>query len=346
MLVLAGLSLLILRSIVPSLLSTQVVFFCLGSVVFVMTNWWGIERWLKLAPVLYVGLILLLLVPLITGSTTRGIAGWIDVGTLFSIQPSQLAIPVVLLLVGPRLARFNGRDWRELLLLLGIAGLPAILIVIEPDLGTTLIYGAALGVAFWLSKLDFRYVLGFAGIAIVGSVIAWSLFLKPYQKQRIYSFISPTHAEGDAGYNARQALIAVGSGQLTGRGLGEGVQSHLRFLPERQTDFVFASLAEEMGFVGSFLVLSMYVMIVILTIRIGLISEHILAPYLAIATAVMFVTQAGVNIGMNMGLLPITGITLPLVSYGGSSIIAVTWLLGLVQSLLVFRPLRSSDHLS
>ncbi len=346
MAILGGLSLLILRSIAPGVATLQLFFLILAGVIFFATPWYGLQRWLKIAPLLYVALIVLLIIPLVTGTTTRGITGWINVGTLFSIQPSQLAIPTVVLMLISRLQKFDGKDLRVLLEILAIIALPAGLIIIEPDLGTTVIYVAALGAVLWISKLDLRYILGLIGIGTVLGLVAWLFFLKPYQKERIYSFANPQASQDASSYNARQALIAVGSGEVTGRGLGEGIQSHLRFLPERQTDFIFASFAEEVGFLGSVLVIMVYMTMIAACLWIGEHSTHPAGRSIAVATAVMLTVQSGINIGMNMGLLPITGITLPFLSYGGSSIVAISWLLGLVQSLRYFYRQTESIFLS
>jgi len=165
--------------------------------------------------------------------------------------------------------------------------------------------------------------------------LAWSLVLKPYQKQRITSFIKPSEDTRGASYNANQAMISVGSGQFFGRGLGEGSQSHLRFLPERQTDFIFASIAEEFGFIGSTLIIFLYLILVLFLLRMALTAREKSVILFIFITITVITLQTFVNIGMNMGLLPITGITLPLLSYGGSSILTLSGTLGIIQSALL-----------
>jgi rod shape determining protein RodA len=219
---------------------------------------------------------------------------------------------------------------------LGLLGLPAVLIGLEPDFGSMMVYLASAGAILLFYRIPKLYWLSLAGLGVVAVLIAWQFFFQPYQKERILGFMSPSsheqnQAETSAQYNARQAIIAVGSGQVLGRGLGYGIQSHLRFLPERQTDFIFAALAEELGLVGSLLVVGCYGGLIALIIwQANQQIELTRSAYLISVAMVLFV-QASVNIGMNIGLLPITGITLPFLSYGGSSILGLSLALAGVQ---------------
>jgi rod shape determining protein RodA len=217
-----------------------------------------------------------------------------------------------------------------------LAGLPAVLIFLEPELGTTIVYVIAVGSVFLLGKTRLSYILLSIVFIVTTSFVGWNFLLHPYQKARITSFFggSQQTANGTS-YNAQQALIAVGSGEVYGRGIGQGVQSHLRFLPERQTDFVFASFAEEMGLLGALPVVLFYAGLVFFILFVGIKSESLTAQYFCFMTATMIAVQSGINIGMNMGLLPITGITLPFFSYGGSSILALCFQIGCVQSILL-----------
>lgn len=348
MLVLALLSLLLLKSVAPGLAGTQFVFFILGFAVFLTISripYPLLEQWRWAG---YLSLCILLIIPLVIGTTTRGIAGWIDIGTLFSIQPSQLAIPSVTLVIAHLLVTHKPQYLKTLGMILITLAIPGVLILIEPDLGTTIIYLLTLGSVLFLSPVPIKYIAGLLGLGVVAAVFGWLFVLKPYQKDRITSFMgtAETTDSQDASYNARQALIAVGSGQFLGRGLGQGVQSHLRFLPERQTDFIFASLAEELGFIGSALVICLYLGLVLFCLRTAHRNQNHSQKYFAIAAAAMITFQAGVNMGMNMSLLPITGITLPYLSYGGSSILATSLLLGIVQGMTYKQPTNSHLHLA
>ncbi len=333
MTILALLSLVTLKSVAPTLAAPQFIFFLLGAVVFSVTSrlpYSLLAGWRWPA---YLGLCLLLIVPLILGKTTRGIAGWIDVGTLFSIQPSQLAIPIITLAIAPLLTKLKPRMLEKVMQVVTLIAIPTLLIVIEPDLGTTVILGLTMASVLFMSQIPFKYMAAMAGVGLVTAILAWLFFLKPYQRARITSFMDSSADSQGANYNARQALIAVGSGQTWGRGLGQGVQSHLRFLPERQTDFIFASLAEEWGFIGSGAVISLYAIIVSFCLYVAQRTKSPEGVYFCVAAAMVTLFQSTVNIGMNMGLLPITGVTLPLLSYGGSSILATCFMFGVVQSL-------------
>lgn len=326
------LSLVILKSISPDVVTRQFWFFCFG---------WSV-CWLLLrlpsevlhayAVWMYWLLVLVLFVLLITGNQTRGTVGWFELGWGLKLQPSQFAVPIVAWYVAVR----NGK-YQTVWSLLWRIVLPGLLIMLEPDFGTAMVYFMSLSVFFWQFKLQLRHVIGMLAVALIGFVIAWTFIFKPYQRDRVLSFLFPTRivqvgVESSAQYNARQALIAVGSGQVVGQGLGQGVQSHLRFLPERQTDFIFASLAEEIGLIGSVTVVLCYGVLLgsMLLAVLQYFEQPTLRYILSFATFVF--VQTAINIGMNIGLLPITGITLPLLSYGGSSILAFCTGLGLVMN--------------
>jgi rod shape determining protein RodA len=346
-LVLSALSVLILRSVAISLATQQLVYVLVGSGILAILSrssfeWWQRWRWPA-----YAVMVILLIIPLLIGTTTRGIAAWIDIGTWFSIQPSQLAVLVTGLVVAHFLPQQRPATWKELATVAGIVAVPALLIALEPDLGTLIVFLMSIAGAVWVTPIPLKYVAGAGTAAVAVALFAWLFLLAPYQKQRITSFITPAETgKSDARYNADQALIAVGSGQVVGRGLGQGSQSHLRFLPERQTDFVFASLAEELGFLGSAMVVLLYML---LTLTLGWLSWR-LSPHPAslfcVMTATMLLVQVGINIGMNMSLVPITGITLPFLSFGGSSFLSMTALLGICQSsFYLFKP-KPTRHIA
>jgi rod shape determining protein RodA len=172
------------------------------------------------------------------------------------------------------------------------------------------------------------------GTVLVLALVGWFVVLQPYQKARITAFISPTEDMQGSNYNAQQALIAVGSGEFAGRGLGQGIQSHLKFLPERHTDFIFASLAEEYGFIGTSTVIILYVLLITFLIWASLHISNQIGQLFLLVVAIWIFLQATININMNIGLLPITGITLPFLSYGGSSLLGLCFTLGIAQSLI------------
>lgn len=346
MFLLCGLGLLTLRSVAPSLVPQQFVYYVLGGILFFFLSRGTYSRWESFGWLGYVIVIILLIIPLVSGTTTRGIAGWITVGSLFSIQPSQLAVPVVGLVVARYCAQHDLRRLYHLVVVSALILVPGILIVIEPDLGTTVVYLFSMGMMVFMSNISWRQIASVVSLAVIAIALSWMFVLKPYQKQRITSFLGTTHDPRGASYNARQSLIAVGSGQLLGRGLGQGVQSHLRFLPERQTDFIFASLSEELGFVGSVLVVGLYWTLIGWCLKASQDTPLDNARLYAIGCAAMLTLQCGVNIGMNMGLLPITGITLPLISAGGSSILATAGMLGILHTIGKTYEAKSVLHLT
>lgn len=330
---LALVSLAILHSIAPGLVFRQFIFFCLGLALMLVISRVPFSVWIKLSPALY-GLINLgLLATLVVGTVTKGSTRWIAIGSSIHIQPSQLIVPIVGLFAVRFLSRHPARFWANLIKFGLVIGIPAGLIMIEPDLGTTILFLLSMAVILFMFDLPFSKISWLLGMVVAGSILGWVMILKPYQKQRITSFLQPTADQSGAGYNAHQAVIAVGSGQIFGRGIGQGSQSHLRFLPERQTDFVFASLAEELGFVGSIIVLSIYVGLFITLFLVTESTTNQAAQAFGMAVIVHLILQTVINIGMNAGLFPITGITLPLLSYGGSSIVSIAISLGLIMSI-------------
>jgi rod shape determining protein RodA len=308
-------------------------FFVLGAVIFWITSRVSFRLWQSISGYLYGGLVIALIITQLIATVARGTRSWIEIGP-FHMQPSQLAIVIAGLALGKYLEARPKLNLFQYLSLLVLIVLPAVIIFVEPDLGTAAIYLMALSPALLVSKVPKLYMM-WTGTAVVAVVaLSWMFLLKPYQRDRISSFMSNNDAQHAASYNAVQSMIAVGSGGAVGRGLGQGTQSQLRFLPERQTDFVFASFAEETGFVGGALLIGLYATLVGLCLLTAAQAQHTGAALFALVTAVMFLAQIGVNIGMNIGLVPITGITLPFVSYGGSSILALSFHLGCIQSLL------------
>lgn len=345
LMLLALISLLTLKSVVPKLATQQTFFFVIGfSIFFTMATQIRFEELQRWAWPLYITLNLLLIISYVYGLISGRTGRWIPILGDYNLQPSQLAIPITILM----LTKIKGSvdKTTNLIKQLIFIFVPALLILIEPDLGTTLIYLFSTGTIIFLSDVSWKKLLILVSLALTTAVMAWFLVLKPYQKQRITSFINTDQDTQNAGYNAQQALIAAGSGQLWGRGLGQGIQSHLRFLPERQTDFIFASLAEEFGFMGSISVILIYVATIGFIIKTGLQTSSKEASYFCFSIATMTALHVGVNIGMNIGLLPITGLTLPLLSYGGSSLVSIMIMFGIVQNIALHTKPQKTLHLS
>ena len=279
---------------------------------------------------IYIGTIGLMVLVFLAAPLTRGSRRWIDLG-FFRFQPSEFGKLLFVLALAGFLADRARRigDPRTTLRVIGLATIPIFLVFVQPDLGTALVYGAALGAILFVAGTRWTHLalLG-AGAVFVGLLVLWALpsvgmpVLKPYQQQRLLHFGNPNADPGGATYNAHQSLLAVGAGGVHGRGVDNATQTTLDFLPEHATDFAFASLAEQRGFLGAAVLLCLYLLVVWRGLRIVAIARE---PYTAIVAGgivVALLFQIFVNVGMTMGIAPITGIPLPFVSVGGSSMIA------------------------
>lgn len=271
--------------------------------------------------------LILLILPILFGEITRGAVRWLQIGSL-TLQPSEIIKPFLIIIFSYYLSTKNKKLWQYFLLLL----VPAVLIFKQPDLGSALVIMAIwLGILF-ASKISMKLLLFLFLIAGLVSPLVWYQ-LKPYQQQRLTSFINPYADPKISGYHVIQSVISIGSGGFFGLGLGRGTQSQLQFLPERQTDFIFASLAEELGFIGAIILLTAYFFLLKRLLEIILKAPDEFGRLIATGVFSLIFFQTVVNIGMNLGLLPITGITLPLVSSGGSSLLTVFICLGLVYNI-------------
>lgn len=311
----------------------QLFFFIIGAGILVVFasipfSTWKIIHWL-----VYAGVVGLLILTLIIGSVNKGATRWIPLGPV-NLQPSQFAQPLTMISLSFFLTNHSLKKVKNLFVFSLIAFIPWVLIIVEPNLGTSLIFMFSLGMLAIHADLPLKWLMAASIIFMIVAIMGWMWFVKPYQKQRILSFLHPDeHLESS--YNARQSIIAVGSGEVLGRGLGHGVQSQLRFLPERQTDFIFASLAEELGFVGSMTVLALYTLLLFFIIYLIYKGKNAVYHSVLVGLLSLFLAQVGVNMGMNMGLLPITGITLPLLSYGGSSLLSFAMVFGILQRIVL-----------
>lgn len=275
----------------------------------------------------------LLLLTFVFGKTTQGAVRWLNLGFI-SFQPSELLKPWLILSLVNLGLKFNLQKMKDSFLFSLIFTPVFILIFKQPDLGNAVIYLVIFLSVFYMSRgrLWFLLLAFLAGGLL--SPLIWH-FLQEYQKQRIISFINPVADPLGVGYNLIQAVLTVGSGRFLGRGLGIGTQSTLRFLPERATDFIFASLAEEVGFIGCFIFLFLFFLLLLKILLQGFNLKDDYAKNIILAVFAMIFGQMIINIGMNLGMLPITGITLPLISQGGSSLLAMMISLGIVNNILM-----------
>lgn len=284
-------------------------------------------------PLLYLSsLITLLLLPVLA-PLRGGTRAWLVLGPV-SVQPSELARVVTILAVA-MVASSHKEPFlsgRKALEITGLVAAPMVLVLLQPDLGVALTYLPVLLSAFWIGGLRRTTWLALAVTALLGLVLVFVYALKPYQKERILTLFQPHRAPYSIGYQQRQAKIAVGSGGITGKGIGSGTQSQLRFLPAQHTDFIFAVWAEETGFFGSQVVLALYGLLLARIFIAGIAARDRLGALLAGCTGAVLAAQVFINVGMALGLTPTVGITLPFFSQGGSSLLASGLALGLVQS--------------
>jgi rod shape determining protein RodA len=311
----------------------QLVWFAVGGLLLLLFAFADHRVIVRFAPLLYVASIVVLLAMLLLAPLRAGTRAWLVIGP-YTIQPSEFARVATILAVAAMAGehRQGKLTLRVVVRLAGLVALPMVLVALEPDLGVALTYVPILVAALWLGGLPLRawgaLVLGGILLAAAG----WVWYLKPYQKERILTFMDPDRAPYGAGYQQRQSRIAVGSGGLAGKGLHAGTQSQLRFLPAQYTDFIFAVWAEETGFAGTAPLLAAYALLVFRLFVISLHARDRTGAVLAASTATVLATQIIVNLAMVTGLAPTTGITLPLMSYGGSSVMAVCILLGIAQN--------------
>lgn len=336
----ALLSVVALTSLDQTLAARQLLFFLLGVSVFFGVQRLSFSKILRFGPWFYF-LVITLLVAVLFLPETRGTHRWLSFGGLFDLQPSQLAVPAVLLLILELKRTIKKQIFYWLGVLSSIVFISS-LVFFEPDLGMSLLIGFVALNLIWLQPLKSKYVILAVLIGAAVSFGAWTFLLRPYQKLRITSFINPQAVETASNYNVRQSIIAVGSGQILGRGMEKGVQSQLQFLPEQETDFIFAAFSEEFGWVGSSLVLILYGMLLSYLLRFSRLLEGTKQLFIYSVFA-YFLFQVSINIGMNLGLAPVTGLALPLFSYGGSSLLTTCGMLGITQ--VVFNETRQKSEL-
>jgi rod shape determining protein RodA len=287
---------------------------------------------------IYVGVVLLLLYVMFFGAVRGGARRWIPLG-VFNLQPSEFAKIAVALV----LAKFFGESRRgtpsmaDLLIAGGLAGLPLLLIARQPDLGTAVtIIPVYLAITF-VAGLPLR-VLGIVALAaILVAPVAWKFGLKDYQRQRVITFVDPSKDTRGAGYQQIQARITAGSGGLWGKGFMKGTQGQLRFLPVAHNDFIFSVWAEEQGFVGVLAALGLYLFVILRSLDAARLAKDRLGAYLVLGVLATFTFQVLYNVTMSAGLAPVKGLTLPLMSYGGSSLIATLTGFGLILNVRMRR---------
>lgn len=338
----------------------QFIWICLGLIALIAMMFFDYQHFMHISSFIY-GANLLLLIGVLFMPAQKGAHRWYDLGFM-DFQPSELAKILMIICFACFLAkREQGMgDWKNIFAAFAFMGLPMLLIFAEPDLGTSLVFVAILFAMLWVGGLPPKIMLWFVLIILFAvlfiffvlyfytdgyqqlpETLPWFIPLKPYQLTRLIIFINPEMDPLDAGYHMIQSEIAIGSGGLWGKGYGQGSQVQGNFLPEHHTDFIFSVVGEEWGFMGSFFLLALYFGILARAVMIAYRAKDLLGSLLVVGVAAMFAFQIFINAGMTIGIMPITGLPMPFLSYGGSSMLINMLALGLVLNV----NMRSSQRL-
>jgi len=283
---------------------------------------------------LYLVALILLILVLLFGPKIRGATGWLNF-KLFSFQPVELAKLALIILLARYFAIWHIEIWRpqRLLITAFYTGLFAFLTFLQPDMGSTIFFIVIWVGMLLVSGLKFKHFIILLIIFLILGIVGWQYFLKPYQKERILTFLEPMRDPLGSGYNVLQAKIAIGSAGFFGKGLGQGLLTQLHFLPEAKTDFFFAAFVEEWGVVGAFILFLVYSWLFLQIYRIGLKTENNFSRLFCFGYLLILVIQIIINLGSNLAFLPVTGLPLPFLSYGGSNLLINFIALGIIQNI-------------
>jgi rod shape determining protein RodA len=359
MVALSGLGLLMIYSATSATtgsvgMERQMIFVAAGLTIYVILSNVDYREYRLFIPIVSVVVLLLLLVVFLF-EPVNGSQRWIPLG-FFKLQPAEFAKVVVILalasLLSPRNREEMGKrqlSWSTLFQALAIVGVPAVLIYREPDLGTTLVFGFILIVMLFVSGATWRQLVTLVSAATISIFFALQRgWLADYQLNRIRVLFDPTIDPQGIGYNLRQSKFAIGSGQLFGRGLfASGTQTSFQYVPEQETDFIFTAVAEQLGFIGAILVLAAFAVIIWRLLVIAVNARDRFGALIATGLAAMMVFHVFVNVGMTIGIMPVTGLPLPFLSAGGSFFLAMTIALGIANSIWLLRtPVPGENQLT
>ena len=312
---------------------------------FLILSFVRISTWYRYAYIFYfIGLVLLIFV-IFFGITSSGSKRWINLYFL-NLQPSELMKIAIILCFARYYHKIQSLDiqsYKFLLQPIVLLIIPCYLVVTQPDLGTALLIAGSGIAVIWLAGLNIKYFV-YTGIIILVSLPFAISFLKPYQKSRILTFFNPDRDPLGAGYQIIQSKIAIGSGGFYGKGFLKGTQSYLEFLPEKHTDFIFTLFSEEFGFLGSIILIFLYVLLIYRIIRIGFSCRSFFSRLFCFSFSTALFLYVFVNIAMVLGLLPIVGAPLPIMSYGGSSMMSIMLGLSIVMSCKIYNDVRISNY--
>ncbi len=335
------------NEVLAELVTRQSIYVALGLVIILVTAMIDYHYWASLTRLMYIGTIVFLVVIFVIGEVQFGSARRIDTG-LFFIQPSELAKIIVILVLADYFSRHQNErhdlGWilRSFLMTFGIV----IWILLQPNLSTSIVMFVLWFALLWITGLPPKYLLLFGGLAALAVVLLVVLlasgvkipFIEDYQLARVVNFLFPDpNARHGETYNVEQALVTIGSGGWFGEGYGHSTQVQLRFLKVRHTDFIFSAMAAEFGFVGTVLVMALLIFVIMRCFRAARLATDRFGALIAYGFAILLFFQTIVNIGVNLNIIPVTGLTLPFVSYGGSSLISLVIGIGLVESVVSWR---------
>lgn len=293
------------------------------------------RRW---SPWMYAAGMAGLIAVLVMGVGAKGAQRWLALPGLPRFQPSEIMKLVVPMMAAWYLSRqYLPPRFRHVVIAIGLVMLPMVLIIQQPDLGTSLLVGAAGMFVVFFAGLSWKLITGFFALLGVAAPLMWHFVMRDYQKQRVLTLLDPQSDPLGAGWNIIQSTTAIGSGGWSGKGWLQGTQSHLEFLPESHTDFIVAVLAEEFGFVGLLILLAAYTLIILRSLYIAVNAQDSFSRLLAGALTMTFFVYILVNIGMVSGLLPVVGVPLPLISYGGTSIVTLMSAFGVLMAIHTHR---------
>ena len=311
----------------------QTIFLGIGLLLFLFFSFYDYRTWKKYSNFLYFLSLILLSAVLFLGSNIRGTSGWFRLG-FFNLQPVELVKIFSIIFLASYFMKIGHLKigFKEFLGSFLIMSLPIFLILKQPDLGSaSVLIVVWLGMSF-LAGVNKKHLLLLFLVIIIGFFLSWNVLLKDYQKERIQTFLNPDRDPLGSGYNVIQSMIAIGSGEITGKGIGKGSQSQLNFLPERHTDFIFASINEEFGMIGSALIIGFFWFLFYRLFCIIKEARDRFGQLIVGGFLIMFFYQTIINIGMNIGIVPVMGISLPFLSYGGSFLIATMISFGMCQN--------------
>lgn len=314
------------------LIQKQLLNFAIATGIMLVVAQFSPRSYRSWAPILYFGSLLVLAMVLVIGDISKGAQRWLDLG-LLRFQPAEIMKIAVPLMVARSLdQQVLPPKLRQLIIPLLYIFVPAILIALQPDLGTAILVASSGIFVLFFAGMSWKLIVSIATLAIGSTPLLW-LVLRDYQRQRILTLLNPERDPLGTGYHIIQSKIAIGSGGFFGKGWLNGTQSHLEFLPERTTDFIFAVFSEEFGFIGVFVLLSIYASIILRGLFIGMQARDTFSRLVAGSIIMTFFVYVFVNIGMVSGILPVVGIPLPVVSYGGTSLVTLMIGFGMLMSI-------------